>query len=217
MTALDVAIQHFGDEDVPDAMEKGLYWTVRDPKMERDTTYLNRERLGWRVLERFNLTALARVKGCTLRLFARMDDRSSDKLITWTGGSYDFETIMRAIVMLDRPDSRIVVQRPGGSQAVLVFLREDGDFDVTAPAPPIHLQRGLAEEFALVFMAQIALDEDKECDDGEGTMHVCVEPRGSTACSTWRVSGATASSREHAIASFLGGDQSIPIRRSTRE
>lgn len=92
-----------------------------------------------------------------------MDDRCYDKLISFTGGSYDFETSARAMVGLDRPDGRIGVQRLGGWQAGRVFDGDDDDLDATAPPPAIDIALGLAGDPDSVFMAQ---DENEGCDDG---------------------------------------------------
>ena len=39
----------------------------------------------------------------TLRV-AKLTDSSYDKVVMWTGGSYDNDDVMRALVRLDRPE-----------------------------------------------------------------------------------------------------------------
>lgn len=138
LSAPDIAFEHLEDEEVPDAIDEGLYSTVQDPKKERYTSYVNRERLDWRVLERLKIIVPAQNKGCTLLRIARIDDRSYDKLINWTGESCDSETIAHAMVRLDRPGRRIGVQRQGGSQVGSVFYGNDDEPD-SAMMPPHRL------------------------------------------------------------------------------
>ena len=71
ITALDAAFQYLEDEEIPEAIEKGLYSCVRDPRKERYTTYVNRRRLEHTAFERVKIFPPTAVKGyCTLR-FAR--------------------------------------------------------------------------------------------------------------------------------------------------
>ncbi|CAK0899451.1 unnamed protein product, partial [Prorocentrum cordatum] len=100
LQALDNAFQYLKEEEAPAALEKALYTCVRDPKKERFTTFVNRRRLEFIALERLRVVLPDTLKGYTTLRFARLDERSYDKVISWTDGTYNFEKIAKALIRL---------------------------------------------------------------------------------------------------------------------
>ena len=134
------------DQDKASKIEKALFETQRDVKMEM--TFMSnvaRRKLNFQQLGNALGTPLpAVIKGyATLR--AKLAESSYDKVVMWTGDSYDYDDVVRVLVRLDRPErcdpevdaptivpgSEIWTQpsmdRPHWNE-VLDALQEDADF-----------------------------------------------------------------------------------------
>ena len=46
------------------------------------------------------------IKGYATLRDAKLSESSYDKVVMWTGGSYDYDDVVRALVRLDRPEMR---------------------------------------------------------------------------------------------------------------
>ena len=70
-------------------------------------SYVARRKLKFQQLENALGTPLPAVIKCyaTLR-DAKFAESSYDKVVMWTGGSYDYDDVVRALVRLDRPEMR---------------------------------------------------------------------------------------------------------------
>ena len=96
------------DQDKASKIEKAFFETQRDVKMETTfMSYVARRKLYFQQLETALGTSLpALIKGYAALRDAKLDESSYDKMVMWTGGSYDYDDVMRALVRLDRPEMR---------------------------------------------------------------------------------------------------------------
>ena len=96
------------DQDKASKIEKALLETQRDVKTETTfMSYVARRKLNFQQLESALGTLLpAVVKGHATPRDAKRAGSSYDKVVMWTGGSYDYDDVMRALVRLDRPEMR---------------------------------------------------------------------------------------------------------------
>ena len=89
-------------------IERVLHETQTDPKTE--TTFVShsaRRELNCQQLDNALGTQLpAVIKGYATLRDAKLTESSHDRVVMWTGGSYDCDDVMRALVRLDRPDMR---------------------------------------------------------------------------------------------------------------
>ena len=79
------------DQDKASKIEKALYETQRDVKMETTfMSYVSRRMLNFQQLENALVTPVAAVvKGYATLRDAKLAESSCDKVVMWTGGSYD--------------------------------------------------------------------------------------------------------------------------------
>ena len=91
------------DQDKASKIEKALYETQRDVKMEKTfMSYVTRRKLNFQQLENALVTSLpAVIKGHATLRDAKLAESSYDKVVMWTGGSYDYDDVVRALVRLD--------------------------------------------------------------------------------------------------------------------
>ena len=70
-------------------------------------SYVARRKLNFQQLESPRETPLpAVIKGYATLRDAKPAESSCDKVVMWTGGSFDYDDVTRAIVRLDRPEMR---------------------------------------------------------------------------------------------------------------
>ena len=70
-------------------------------------SYVARRKLDFQQLKNALGTSLpAVIKGYATLRDAELAESSYDKVVMWTGGSYDYDDVVRALVRLDRPDMR---------------------------------------------------------------------------------------------------------------
>ena len=100
------------DQDKAPKIEKALCGTQRDVKTGTTfMSYVVRRKLSFQQLENALDTPLpAVIEGCATLRDAKLAESSYDKVVMWTGGSYEYEDVMRALVRLDRS-----AMRPGTS------------------------------------------------------------------------------------------------------
>ena len=119
------------DQDKASKIEKALFETQRDVKME--TTFMSfvaRRKLNFQQLENALGTSLpAVIKGFATPRDAKLTERSHDKVVMWTGGSYDYDDVMCALVWLDRPEMRRGTSGQSGKTVPTYFRPGSGCTD----------------------------------------------------------------------------------------
>ena len=93
------------DQDRASKIEKALFETQRDVKTETTfMSYVARRKLNCQQLENALGTPLPTVIMVYAALRdAKLAENSNDKVVMWTGGSYEYDDAARALVRLDRP------------------------------------------------------------------------------------------------------------------
>ena len=96
------------DQDNVSKIEKALFETQRDVKMETTfVSYVARRKLNFQQLENALGTSLpAVIKGYATLRDAELAESRFDKVVMRTGGSYDYDDVVRALVRLNRPEMR---------------------------------------------------------------------------------------------------------------
>ena len=96
------------DQDKASKIEKALFEAQRDDKMEMILmSYVARRKLNFQQLENALGSPLQEViKGYATLRDAKLAESSYDKVVLWTGGSCDYDDVVRALVLLDRPGMR---------------------------------------------------------------------------------------------------------------
>ena len=82
--------------------------TQKDVKMETTImSYAARRKLNFQQMENALGTSLPAVmKGYATLRDAKLAESSYDKVVMWTGGSYNYDDVVRALARLDRPEMR---------------------------------------------------------------------------------------------------------------
>ncbi|CAK0907101.1 unnamed protein product, partial [Prorocentrum cordatum] len=129
--ALDNAFQHLKEDEIPEALGTALYTCVRDPKKERFTTFVNRRRLEFITLERLKVMLPDTFKSYSTLRFARLDERSYDKVIGWTDGGNNFEQIAKCPAPPPPPIDMATTDKSDelGAFAIEVIGHEDDGCD----------------------------------------------------------------------------------------
>ena len=83
------------DQDRASKIEKALFETHRDVKVETTfMSYVARRKLNFQQLESALGTPLpAVIKGCATLRDAKLAESRYDKVVMWTGGSYDYDDV----------------------------------------------------------------------------------------------------------------------------
>ena len=134
------------DQDKASEIEKAFFETQRDVKMETTfMSYVARRKLNFQQLENVLGTPLPEViKGYATPRDAKLAESSCGKVVMWTGGSYDYDNVVRALVTVpthftdpevDAPTivpgsefwTQPSVDQPHWNE-ILDALREDADF-----------------------------------------------------------------------------------------
>ena len=158
-------------QDKASKIEKALYETQRDVKME--TTFMSfvaRRTLNFQQLENALGTSLPAV----IKLFAtlrdaKLADSSYGKVVMWTGGSYDYDDVVRALVRLDRPEMRPGTSGQSGNNVPIYFTDPEVDAPTTVPGSEIWTQPSMDRPHWNEILD--ALQEDVDfCVDGETTI-----------------------------------------------
>ena len=122
------------DQDKASKIEKGLFETQMDVKMETPfMSYVPRRKLNFQQLENALGTPLSAViKGYATLRDAKLAENSFDKVVMWTGGSYD---VMRALVRLDRPEMRPGTSGQSGKTVPTYFTDPEVDARLSFQVP----------------------------------------------------------------------------------
>ena len=157
------------DQDKASKIEKAFFETQRDVKME--TTFISnvaRRKLNFQQLEN-SLGALPSViKGYATLRDAELAESSHDKVMMWTGGSYDYDDVVRALVRLDRPEMRPRTSGHSGKTVPTFFTDPEVDAPTIVPGSEFWTQPSVDRpHWNEIFDA---LQEDADfCEDGETT------------------------------------------------
>ena len=130
------------DQDKASNIEKALNETQRDVK--RETTFMSyvaRMKLNFQQLENAMGTPLpAVINGYAKLGDAKLAESSYDKVVMWTGGSYDYDDVMRALVRLDRPEMRPGTSGQSGKTVPTYFTDPEVDAPTIVPGSEIWTQ-----------------------------------------------------------------------------
>ena len=159
------------DQDKASKIEKALYEIQRDVKMETTfMSYVARRKLNFQQLENALWTSLPAVIKCyaTLR-DAKLAESSCDKVVMCTGGSYDYDDVMRALVRLDRPEMRPGTSGQSGKTVPTCFTDREVDASTIVPGSEIWTKPSMDRPHWNENLD--ALQEDVDfCEDGETTI-----------------------------------------------
>ena len=152
------------DQDQASKIEKALYETQRDVKMETTfMSYMARRKLNFQQLENALGTPLpAVIKGYATLRDAKLAESSHDKVVMWTSGSYDYDDVMRALVRLDRPEMRPGTSGQSGKTVPTYFT--DPEVDASTIVQP-SMDRPHWNEILDALQEDVAF-----CADGETTI-----------------------------------------------
>ena len=140
---------------------------------QMETTFMScvaRRKLNFQQLENALGTPLpAVIKGCATFRDAKLAESSYDKVVMWTGGRYDYDDVIRALVRLDRP-----VMRPGTSgqsgKSVPTYFT-DPEVDASTILPGSESCTSPSINGPHWNEAVDAMPEDTDlCEDGETTI-----------------------------------------------
>ena len=159
------------DQDKASKIEKALFETQRDVKMETTfMSYVARRKLNFQQLENALGTLLpAVIKGYATLREPKLDESSYEKVVMWTGGSYDNDDVVRALVRLDCPEMRPGTSGQSGKTVPTHFTDPEVDAPTIVPGSEIWTQPGMDRPHWNEILD--ALQEDVDfCEDGETTI-----------------------------------------------
>ena len=80
------------------------------------------------------------IKGYATLRHAKLAESSYDKVVMWTGGSYDYDDVVRALVRLDRPEMRPGTSGQSGKTVPTYFPDPEVDAPTIVPGSefPVH-------------------------------------------------------------------------------
>ena len=127
------------DQDKASKIEKALFGTQKDGKTE--ATHVARRKLNFQQLETAPGTPLpAVIKGYATLRDAKLAESSFDKVVMWTGGSYDYDDVVRAMVRLDRPEMRPGTSGQSGKSVPTYFTDPEVDAPTIVPGSEVWTQ-----------------------------------------------------------------------------
>ena len=159
------------DQDKASKIEKALFETQRDVKMETTfMSYVTRTKLNFQQMENALETPLpAVIKGFATLRDAKLAESSYNKVVMWTGVSYDYDDVMRALVRLDRPEMRPGTSGQSGKTVPTYFTDPQVDAPTIVPGSEICTQPRMDRPHWNEILD--ALQEDVDfCEDGETTI-----------------------------------------------
>ena len=133
-------------------------------------SYVARRKLNFQQLENALVTSLpAVIKGYATLRDAKFAESSYDKVVMWTGGSYDYDDVVRALVRLDRPEMRPGTCGQSGKTVPTYFTDPEVDAPTIVPDSEICTQPSMDRLHWNEVLD--ALQEDVDfCEDGETTI-----------------------------------------------
>ena len=159
------------DQNKASKIEKAFFETQRHVKMETTfMSYVVRRKLNFQQLENALGTSLpAVIKGYATLRDAKLAESSYDKVVMWTGGSYDYDDVVRALVRLDRPEMRPGTSGQSGTTVPLCFADPEVDAPTIVPGSEFWTQHSMDRPHWNEILD--AMQEDADfCEDGETTI-----------------------------------------------
>ena len=159
------------DQDKAGKIEKGLFETQRDVKTEATfMPYVAGRKLNFQQLENaLGTPQPAVIKGYATLRDAKLAESSYDKVVMWTGGSYDNDDVARALVRLDRPEMRPGTSGQNGQTVPIYFTDLEADEPTIAAGSEIWTRPSMDRTHWNEVLD--ALQEDADfCEDGETTI-----------------------------------------------
>ena len=80
------------------------------------------------------------IKGHATQRDAKLTESSCDKVVMWTGGSDDYDDVMRALVRSDRPEMRPGRSGQNGKAVPIYFTEPEVDAPTTALGSEVWIQ-----------------------------------------------------------------------------
>ena len=159
------------DQDRASNIEKAFFETQRDVKME--TTFMScvtRRKLNFQHLEHALGTSLpAVIKGYATLRDAKLAESSNDKVVMWTGGCYDNDDVVRALVRSDRHEMRPGTSGQSGKTVPTYFIDPEVDAPTIVPGSEFWTQPSMDRPHWNEILD--ALQEDADfCEEGETTI-----------------------------------------------
>ena len=109
------------------------------------------------------------IKGHATLRDAKLAESSYDKVVMWTGGSFDYDDVVRALVRLDRPEMRPETSGQSGKTVPTYLTDPEVDAPTIVPGSEIWTQPSLDRPHWNEILD--ALQEDVDfCEDGETTI-----------------------------------------------
>ena len=133
-------------------------------------SYVARRKLNFQQLENALETSLpAVIKGYATLRDAKLPGSSYDKVVMWTGGSYDYDDVMRALVRLDRPEMRPGTSGQSSKAVPTYFTDPEVDASTVVSGSEIWTHPSMDQPHWNEVLD--ALQEDVDfCEDGETTI-----------------------------------------------
>ena len=159
------------DQDKASKIEKALFETQRDVKMETTfMSYVELRKLNCQQLEYALETPLpAVIRGFATLRDAKLAESSYDKVVMWTGGSYDYDDVVRALVRLDRPEMRPGTNGQSGKTVPTYFTDPEVDAPTIVPGSEIWTQPSMDRPHWNEILDALQEDVDS-CEDAETTI-----------------------------------------------
>ena len=133
-------------------------------------SYVARRKLNFQQLENaLGTPQPAVIKGHATLRDARLAESSYDKVVMWTGGSYDCDDVVRALVRLDRPEMRPGTSGQSGQTITTCFTDPVVDAPTSAPGCEIWTQPSTDRSHWNDLLRTLQEDVDF-CEDGETTI-----------------------------------------------
>ena len=133
-------------------------------------SYVARRKLNIQQLENALGTPLpAAIKGYATLRDAKLAESNYDKVVMWTGGSYDYDDVVRALVRLDRLQMRPGTSGQSGKTVPIYFTDPEVDAPTIVPGSEFWTQPSMDRPHWNEILD--ALQEDADfCEDGETTI-----------------------------------------------
>ena len=104
-------------------------------------SYVARRKRNFQQLENaLGTSQPAVIKGYATLRDAKLAENSYDKVVMWTGGSYDYDDVMRVLVRLDRPEMRPGTSGQSGKTVPTYFTDPEVGVSTTVPGSEIWTQ-----------------------------------------------------------------------------
>ena len=151
------------DQDKASKIEKALYETQRDVKMEKTfMSYVARRKLNFQQSRDQGLRDSARR--------AKLAESSYDKVVMWTGGSYDYDDVVRALVRLDRPEMRPGTSGQSGKTVPTYFTDPEVDAPTIVPGSELWTHNQVWTDHTGTRLSTHCKRTSILCEDGETTI-----------------------------------------------